>query len=370
MDITTPAPPPVRGQAAAIIALAAVIIAGAVWTLHGYIPALAWATIFAIALWPLYTRLQAARGKHGDLLALGVTLAVALVFVVPVLLVGLRAQREAGHVLELYRDAIANGIPVPDALAHLPLAGPRIAEWWQANLADPEGADQLTRLVDRDRLMHLGREAGASLAHGVLLFAFMLLALFFLFRDGADLTQQLRRAAHRAFGARGELVGTQMIGAVHGTVNGLVLVGLGVGVLACAGYVIGGVPHPALFGILTAVAAMLPLCAPIAIAAAALTLVLQGKLIAAGAVFAWSMVVNSIADHAIRPALIGGATKLPFLLVLLGILGGVETWGLLGLFLGPALMAAMVALWRDYVAGCPVEAAQTETGEPLLVRPR
>jgi predicted PurR-regulated permease PerM len=54
-------------------------------------------------------------------------------------------------------------------------------------------------------------------------------------------------------------------------------------------------------------------------------------------------------DHFVRPVLIGGATKLPFLWVLLGILGGLEVWGLLGLFLGPAIMAALMLLWRDWV---------------------
>ena len=60
-------------------------------------------------------------------------------------------------------------------------------------------------------------------------------------------------------------------------------------------------------------------------------------------------VTTFIADHFIRPVLIGGATRLPFLWVLLGILGGVETWGLVGLFMGPAIMAALVLLWREWI---------------------
>jgi predicted PurR-regulated permease PerM len=59
-------------------------------------------------------------------------------------------------------------------------------------------------------------------------------------------------------------------------------------------------------------------------------------------------VVTFVADHFVRPTLIGNATRLPFLWVLLGILGGVETWGLLGLFLGPATMAALMLLWREW----------------------
>ena len=66
-------------------------------------------------------------------------------------------------------------------------------------------------------------------------------------------------------------------------------------------------------------------------------------------VLAIGFAVVGVADHFIRPALIGGATRLPFLWVLIGILGGVETLGLLGLFVGPATMAVLVMLWREAV---------------------
>ena len=71
---------------------------------------------------------------------------------------------------------------------------------------------------------------------------------------------------------------------------------------------------------------------------------------AAIVVVAAGVVTTFVADHFVRPGLIGGATKLPFIWVLLGILGGVESFGLLGLFVGPAVMAALILLWRDYTA--------------------
>jgi len=81
-----------------------------------------------------------------------------------------------------------------------------------------------------------------------------------------------------------------------------------------------------------------------------LLLAAQGAVIAAMVIVALGLAVLAVADHVIRPVLIGGATQLPFVWVLFGILGGVETWGLLGLFLGPALMAALVLLWRELTA--------------------
>jgi predicted PurR-regulated permease PerM len=341
-----------RVQMAALGVLAATVIAGAFWTLHNYLPALAWACVFAIALWPLQER-AAARlrlSRHHELLPLLFTLAIALVFIVPLVLLAVEVQREAGGIWKFVQEVRENGMAVPALIENLPLVGPKLAIWWNANLATPEDASHLTEMVNRGKLVVYGRNASVYLAHRAILLGFMLLALFFLFRDGETLSAQLRRGANRAFGPRGEAVGQQMIAAVRGTVNGLVLVGLGEGALIGIGYVVLGVPHPVLFGAVTAVAAMLPFCAAIPILIAALILFLKGSAVAAIVILVWGFATTFIADHAIRPVLIGGATRLPFLLVLLGILGGVESWGLIGLFVGPALMAASVSLWRDWVA--------------------
>jgi len=176
-------------------------------------------------------------------------------------------------------------------------------------------------------------------------------ALFFLFRDRKTVERQALTACDRLFGPRGERVARQMVASVHGTVDGLVLVGLGEGVILGIVYYFAGVPHPVLLGAFTAVAAMIPFGAALAIAVAALLLVAAGSVTPAIVVAVSGLVVTFAADHFVRPALIGGTTKLPFLWVLLGILGGVETFGLLGLFVGPAVMAALVLLWREFTEG-------------------
>ena len=140
-----------------------------------------------------------------------------------------------------------------------------------------------------------------------------------------------------------------MVASVHGTVDGLVLVGIGEGIFLGVIYGATGVPHPALFGALTAVAAMIPFGAPLIFGIAAILLGATASITGAVIVIAAGVIVTFVADHFVRPALIGGATRLPFLWVLFGILGGVKTWGLLGLFLGPAIMAALMLLWREFV---------------------
>ena len=94
------------------------------------------------------------------------------------------------------------------------------------------------------------------------------------------------------------------------------------------------------------------------LAFAALLVLAGGSTLSAALLFGIGMVIIFVADHAIRPVLIGGTTRLPFLWVLLGILGGVETFGLLGLFLGPAVMAALILLWREWTGDARTPATE------------
>ena len=125
--------------------------------------------------------------------------------------------------------------------------------------------------------------------------------------------------------------------ALRATVNGTIVVGVGVGVLMGLCYGLIGFPAPTLMGFVTAFAAMIPFVVPIAFGIVALILVFNGSMMAAVIVVISGTIIMFIADHFIKPVLIGGAIKLPFLAVLFGILGGVETLGLLGLFVGPII---------------------------------
>jgi predicted PurR-regulated permease PerM len=339
-----------RPQQAAKAALALLLTALGLWTLHRYLPALLWAAILAIAVWPLYQRAVGRwpPGRHNILLPLVFTLGLGLVFIIPLVVVGVQAGREVHGVYASIAMARDQGIPAPDWLQHLPAGRQMAVDWWNANLANSESAKALMQRARQSEFVSSGGELGANIAHRVVLFGFTLLTLFFLFKDGDRLGEQMQRAGQRAFGPAGERIGRQMIASVHGTVDGLVLVGLGEGFILGIGYLFAGVPHPTLFGLFTAFAAMVPFGAPLVFGIAALILLVQGAMAWAIAILVLGFVVTFVADHFVRPTLIGSATRLPFLWVLLGILGGVETWGLLGLFLGPAIMAALMLLWREW----------------------
>ena len=340
--------PPPGTQRVARIGVAVGLFALGLWMVREFLPALLWAVVFAIAAWPLYARFVRQGKQAARQAPLLFTLLVGLLFVVPLVIVAIVAAREARVLIESMIEAQRTGLAVPDWLIRLPYIGDRAATWWRQNLSDPEAASELLGRVDRRVLIHWTSVFGAQLVRRLVLFAIMLLTLFFLFRDGTRLGQRVLALANRISGPPTERLAKHMIAAVHGTVNGLVLVGLAEGLILAIAYVATRVPHPVLFGAATGVLAIIPFGAPVVFSAASLLLLAQGRTVAAAVLFGFALAVVFVADHFVRPVLIGGAVRLPFLWVLLGILGGVETFGLLGLFLGPAIMAALYSLWQDW----------------------
>ncbi|MGC2199896.1 MAG: AI-2E family transporter [Stellaceae bacterium] len=337
-------------QRIARIALAIALVGVGVWILHRFLAALAWACVLAIALWPLYQRF--ARAFPGDsrriIAPLLATLLVALVFSVPFVYVAIEGTAEARVAVQFLGEAERNGVPVPEWVSQLPIIGHTLAQWWQANLSDPNAAQELLGHINPRSLASSARLYGAEVIHRLIIFAFTLLTLFFLFRDGNIFKIQLLRLSDRLLGPDGERIGRHMVQAVLATVNGLVLIGLAEGALIGVGYVAVGMPHPVSLAALTGLLAVIPFGAPLVFGAAALYMVATGNVAGGIAVVSVGFVVTFVADHFVRPVIIGGSARLPFLWVLLGILGGLETFGIIGLFLGPAIMAALISLWRDW----------------------
>lgn len=345
----TPQPDGTKYQHTALVVLYAILTLLAIWVVHDFVPAVLWAGVLTIALWPSLQYVERWPGLQGRprLVAALIVSLVAIIFVVPFVL-GVTSLAGEWHALYLQVQQIQqNGLPPPDWLGTLP-GGRFIVQWWQDNLANPHPGSALFAHVPHGSLMTYGGHFGKKLVHALVTFAFMLLVMFFLFAAGTPLRKQLLRALERAFGKGGATLASQMAVSVRGTVSGLVLVGLGEGALLGVAYFFTGVPHAVLLAALSAVAAMLPFCAPVLFTGAALYLLIHGATVAAVVLMAIGVTIVLVAEHFVRPALIGGTARLPFLLVLLGILGGAETLGLLGLFVGPALMTILMVLWRDF----------------------
>jgi predicted PurR-regulated permease PerM len=360
-----PTKDPVPAQRRARLILAFALFALGVWVIHSFLPALLWAAILAMAFSPLYERAcrRWPRLRKGIILPAIFTLAIGLVVVIPVGLGLFRAIAEIRDLTNWFYSARDSGIPVPQWLYSLPFERDSAVNWWQQHLATPEATKAELARFDRHQLLSHTQMVGKIVLHSSVIFAFTLIALFFILRDSEMIVAQLRIASQRLFGPSGERIGKQVAQSVRGTIDGLVLVGFGEGAVMAVAYVALGVPHPILLGIATAIAAMIPFGAAVTFEIAAFALLTQGAITGVILVNVIGFAVVGVADHFIRPVLIGGATRLPFLWVLLGILGGVETLGLLGLFVGPATMAVLVMLWREFVERKAATAAGQEPQE-------
>ncbi|RKF39441.1 AI-2E family transporter [Paraburkholderia fungorum] len=348
----SPTPPDcLKKQKAASLVLYIGLVLLALWVVRDFIAAMAWAGVVAIALWPLLQKVEGSRWFTGrtTLIAVLLTFAVALLVVLPFGIGISQALREAHDMNEWFKTVQENGIPMPALVERLPFGVQQISAWWQANLAQPLRDSAAMKGLHSTTVMTLGRHFGARAAHGVMVFAFMLVTLFVIFQAGPRLSGSLMKGVRRGFGNDGAQLLERMATAVRGTVSGLVVVGLGEGVLMGVAYFVTGLPHVALLAFITAIAAMLPFCAPVTFGLAALWLFSQGSVAGAIGLAVFGSIVVFVAEHFVRPVLIGNSTRLPFLLVLFGILGGAETFGLLGLFIGPALMTVLVVLWTDLV---------------------
>jgi predicted PurR-regulated permease PerM len=331
-----------------LIAAVLLFFAG-VFTLKEFLPALAWAVVFAIALLPFFGRMAARWPRHKrDLLPGLFVLGVVLVFVLPLVLIAVPLAADWHDANQYMGQAEQYGVAPPEFLNNLP-DGSKLVELWQDKIGQPGQISTITHGAIHGGGAKVARRIGLETIHRIVLVGFMLLGLFFLLRDSESVVEQLQVGSRRAFGEPGEDIGRQIINSVHGTVNGLVLVGLGEGLLLGIAYVVAGVPDSALFGLLTAILAMVPYGATVAVLVVGGVLVISGKAVAGLVIVIAGAVVAFIADHFVRPTLIGGATRLPFIWVLLGILGGISAWGLVGLFIGPAIMAALILLWREWI---------------------
>ena len=233
----------------------------------------------------------------------------------------------------------------------MPFVGPRALAFWQDNIGSPQAASRLLGGINAGAVFDYTRTIGGQVANGVVLFLITLLALFGMLMHGRALADQARTVSRRALGDFGLRFTDGFAAAVRGTVTGTVLVAVGEGTLIGIGYWLAGVPRPLLFAILTIFVAMLPFGAWFAFSLATIILLVQGHIPAAALLFGVSVAIMFVGDNVVQPALIGSSVRLPFVFALLGTFGGLETFGLVGLFLGPAIMSALLLAWGQWVAG-------------------
>ena len=318
----------------------------------------AWAAIMAYTTWPLHLRLRRALGGRATLSAVLMALLLTAIFVLPLLWLVAVLRTELVSAYAAVAAYLAQGPrPLPDLVAAIPWLGDWLQQLLDQLARNPEALrQQIGEWVEQrtGELLELLGGVGRNAAK----LGLALVTVLFLYRDGETLLDQLRQVLHRFVGARIEGYLSAVGTTTKAVVYGLVLTALAQGVLAGLGYWVAGVNAPVLLAVLTALVALIPFGTPFVWGAIGVWLLLNGQTAAGVGLLLWGTLVVSWVDNVIRPLVISSASRVPFLLVMFGVLGGLAAFGLIGLFVGPVILAILMAVWREWLGQqAPVQGA-------------
>jgi predicted PurR-regulated permease PerM len=345
------------------------LIGLALWVLLPFLPATVWATMIVVATWPWLRTLEARFGNRRLPAIAVMTLALLLLLVLPLWLAIDTIVEHADALSAAAQNIVANGLPpAPDWLSGLPLVGERLASLWQQFAAG--GAPGLVAKVT-PYAADTGKWALAQVGGlGGMLIQFLLIVTIaaILYGTGEGGARLVRRFGRRLAGERGENAIVLAGQAIRGVALGVGVTALVQTVLGGIGLAVAGVPFA---GLLSAV--MLMLC----IAQVGPSLILfpavawmywTGDTGWATFLLLWSLVVTTL-DNFLRPVLIRKGADLPLLLIFAGVIGGMLSFGLIGIFLGPVVLAVTWTLMQAWIADAlggeePPESQPAQADQP------
>ena len=308
-----------------------------------------WAAIIAYITWPLHLRIFKWVGERKNLSAILMTTLLVLVVGVP-LTIGIFVLQHEGRQLyfEVQQQLYAGKIEVPDFVQTLPLIGPEIQRIIFELNSNPHAITQNIGMWIQGHLGY-GRFVLAEISRNLVKLIFAIFSLFFFYRDGSLILEQVRRAFELVIGPRIHHYFQTISETTRAVVYGVGLTAIVQALLASLSYIVAGVPNPMVLTLVTFVLALIPFGPPVAYGSVALWLFSQGQTVEAAGVLIWGVAIVSSADNVIRPLVISGATKIPFLLIMFGVLGGLASFGLVGLFIGPVILAVLLAIWKEWL---------------------
>ena len=328
--------------------LGGLLLAGFV-VLRPFLSAIAWAAILTYVTWPLHLRLLARLRGHRTGAALIMTAFLTLTLGGSLLWLALLLRTEGLVAAHEAAALLQNGMRLPEPIIRIPWLGP----WLQERLLEL-GADRTA--LSRQLLEWATQWGGRALrivgdlGLNALRFGVALLTAFFLFRDGDQVFKQLRRVLQGLLGDRVQGYFTAIGDTTRAVVYGLMAAAMAQGLLAGLGYWVADVEAPAFWGAVTAMVALIPFGAPLIWGSIGVWLLLHGEVGAGVGLLLWGALAISWIDNLVRPLVISGVAKIPFVVVLFGVFGGLAAFGLIGLFVGPLILAILLALWREWTA--------------------
>jgi predicted PurR-regulated permease PerM len=319
-----------------VILIISVLIVGSLWTLLPFLGAIIWAGTIVIATWPLMLRVQSVTGgRRGAATAL-MTIVMLAIFIVPFWLAVGVLLNAAVEGVELVREVAAQGVaPPPDWVAGVPVIGTRLAARWQTlSAAGPEAAVEALRPFVRSTASEaLALTGGFGMV--VVHFLLTIVIAAILYTNGETAADGVVRFARRIGRDRGEQTVRLAGQAVRGVALGVIITALVQSIIAGIGLWLAGVPRP---GLLLA----------IIFVPAVIWLFWSGNILW-GSVLVVVTVIVAVVDNVLKPVLIKRGVDLPLLLIVAGVIGGLIGFGVVGLFIGPVILAVTYTLLESWI---------------------
>ncbi len=357
---------PVPSQIDRILTLVVlgVLIGGCYLVLAPFLTAILWAVILCVTTWPLFVRLRWRLGNQPSLAAVVMTLLIAVLLVTPFVVVGATIAENFDRVAAFVARLIAAGPPsLPAWVAGLPLVGVHAAEYWTRLTTDTAGLlTELSKYLEPLRRVALA--SGITALGGLLQLVLSIVIAFFFYRDGDAMVVRVHAAVTRIAGERGHHLTHVAAMTTRGVVLGILGTALVQGTLMAIGLALAGIEAAPLLGLITFFLSPVPIGPPLVWIPAGLYLWFGLDETFWGIfVLMWGGLVVSTVDNFIKPLIISHGSDLPFILVLLGVLGGMAAFGPIGLFVGPVLIAVGYILLRQWAADT---AAAAPVAAPVL----
>jgi predicted PurR-regulated permease PerM len=354
-----PARPDIARFTLAVLCLLLLIVAS-LYVLRPFLAALVWATTVVVSTWPLLRRLEARFGGRRAPAVAVMTLAMLLLLIVPLWAAVATVVGSVDQVTALAETLTTAGLPPPPAwISGVPLVGGKAAAaWTRLSSAGPEGlATQLAPYASAAAAFVLGRLG--SLGGTLLQFLLVVVLSAILYANGETAGRGARRFGRRLAGERGESSVVLAGQAIRGVALGVAVTAIIQTALGSIGLYAAGVPFAALLSALMLVLCIAQLGPALPLIAAVAWTYWRGEATWGTILLVWSVLV-SVLDNFLRPVLIKRGADLPLLLIFAGVIGGLIGFGLVGIFVGPVVLAVSYTLldtWIEEGLGAPGDAA-------------
>jgi len=352
---TSPRPQDLPRITMAVVALSVLII-GTAWVMRPFLLALIWAAMIAVSTWPILLWLQRRfGGRRGPAVAVMVVL-LLLLLVVPIYLAISTVVENADRVVEAIRGGVDRPLPdLPGWLKALPFVGPKVeAKWLELSSMEPGALSAQLAPYGREAFRWVVDRVG-NVGGTVVQFLLTVIISAVLFSSGEAAATGVRRFFRRLAGDRGEGAVELAGKAVRAVALGVVVTALVQTALAGVGLAVAGIPHAGLLTAIVLILCIAQLGPLLVMAGAVIWLFSTGSTGWGIALLVWSVGVVSI-DNILRPILIKKGADLPLLLIFAGVIGGLVSFGVVGLFIGPAVLAVAYTLISSWIAELDAEA--------------